>query len=875
MSLIDKYRTNPSQDIKSSSIPEAAPKKSYSSLIEKYRQPSAMSQDSIYQNYATPDIDSTQLTGRERYQYAQDLVLEREYLSSAGFVKNALSKATFGKSEQGVPDATIPFPKSLQGAENLIQGVLAIKQGKIDKNALKPQDYENNQFLGSAAGIALPFAGIATPAGQALSAGARLLNLGKIGQYAAGVAGSAFGGGAYEGIRQQASNEQFDPTKIAEEAAIMGVGHIALSALASAGKGALKLGKWLKGLKPEQEANLLAEGIIPKDLEPNQYKFFQDEVVPELRQLAESEFKAAQEASVAENNAAYQQQLRRAQIEHEAILRETGAENAQAQEQYSNKLKQLAAEHQNKLSDIEQANKSAMQEFQEFDQAFQQQRAREQAVQNALNPSAPTNGNSLAGRVTNFAPDSGIRPANPPARPTLETIALNRISPNVISNKTNAGRTQGETLRGHAAIDYRNVNELYATDEALNTNIFAERPELVQDLQGTIAEINAIPAPSPPQVQLRNAAQAILDRIATVSEEGVVTGYMPISNQSLLEQAKALRYYMDFEFAHANPKGIFQPTLGAIDNAVENAAIAAGDVEAFESNRAARRAYREWTDLYNNDYVNPYRNRTNYDYIGNFDKSLNIDNFSVINRALGRSNIGQQVADTTRRALVDKHLSKFLKDPHGTTVGDFTKALAELDPVTTAAQRQEIRSDYLAAKRSVRYATKAQKIEQPKNAKTNAPITEQAIPKAPVKKKVTEAKIPVKEKPKITTEMKEAAAKMKITPEETLKLTDSPSGLKELRSRVSKTTFEKIGRHKVKNLLYEGSVEKRLKGDELVRVINKADNYALLAEILGESETKELLKASQEIGSKRLTLDNGKKYLLPSTIKTLLIFGLF
>lgn len=864
MNIIDKYRVDPNPGSKESK-----------SIIERYQKPSAASQDKIYTQQKAPELDSTQLTGMDRYAYAQDLNREREYLGSAGLVKNALSKLTFGKSEQGLPDPLIPLPKGLQDLEDKIQKGLGIKAGKIDKNVLKPQDYENNQLLGSAVGVAAPAIALSTPAGAALTSLARTLGLGSAGRFAGQVLGTAAGGGTYEGIRQQVSNEEFDPHKIGEEALTWGAGHFVFSTLFAAGKDLLKFSKWLKGLKPEQQSKALADNLKISDLEPNQYKHFQDEIVPEFRQAAETEFMAYQQVAIAENDAAYQQALRRAQIEHEAQIREVGYENTQAQEAYQNELKQLAAEHQNKLTEIEQANQVATKEFQEFDQEFRQQAAREQVVQNAIGIKPTQVSSGLAARVTNFGPDSGIRPAPVNQNPSLQTRALNTISRNEITNKTNAGRSQTETIRGHAAIDYRNVNRLYAEAEQLNQAISSEHPELAQELQNTISTINDIPHPSPPQVQLRTAASALLERLAPGSTADQLMGSVPVNNQVLLEQAKALRYYMDFEFAQANPKGIFQPTLNAIDNAVELAAIAAEDEAAFASNRAARSEYRNWTDIYNNDYVNPYRNRTNYDYIGNFDKSLNIDNFAVINRALRRSNIGEEVADTTRRSLVDKHLGKFLKDPHGTTVPEFNKALNELEPVTSRTERTSIKNDYLEAKRNTINAKKSEKITEPSSPKIKEAPTSQKIPKAPAKKVVTEAKIPVKQPPKVTEAMREAAKQAKITPEEAIKLTDTPTGLKTLRGKLSTQSFEKVGRHKIKNMLYEGSVEKRLKGDEILRVVNKADNYAIFSEILGEAETKELLKAAQEIGAKRLTVDNARSYLAPATLKTLLIFGLF
>ncbi len=614
-----------------------------------------------------------------------------------------------------------------------------------------------------------------------------------------------------------------------------------------------------KNFTKQQKADALTRGIVPSDLEPNQYKFFETEVVPELKQRAEQHYTEAKQAAESKLNQDYNQRLANVKAKHQNEM--AAQEEAQLlQDEYKNELK--------RINDQFQKEKDAFDaQIKEFDLY----KSRENAAQNALK-SKGESVSDLSGRVSPQGPDVGMRPApSVQIDPSLENKVLSDISSREFKNKTAGGETQADIIRAHAAIDYKNVNDLYKQAEELNSQINTIHPELAQDLQNTIRTIDEIPKPSPPQKQLRDTAEALLNKIAAVDSEGSISGFQPISNQTLLEQAKALRYYMDFEFAQANPKGIFTPTLRNIDNAVELAAVQEGNQAAIDSSRAARSAYREWSELYNNDYVNPFRNRSNFDFSKNFEKSLDVDNFRVIRRALDRSNIGSEVASTTERSLVQEHLGKYLENPLRTSVQDFNRALGEIEPIIGKDKASQIRNLYLADKKgSGIRARPGTRLAEPK------PPKPEKAPKAPPKPKEIEAvTIPLKPELKPSPEMSIAAQKMKITPEQAMKLSDTPTGLKELRANTSKDVFERIGKQKIKDMLFKGEIKGRPTGAQLFEVANKGDNFAIMSEIMGEEAAADFLNAAEKVGSKSLTAENLKPFLKKYTvIKVLLTLGL-
>src|ERR1019366_8546343 len=100
-----------------------------------------------------------------------------------------------------------------------------------------------------------------------------------------------------------------------------------------------------------------------------------------------------------------------------------------------------------------------------------------------------------------------------------------------------------------------------------------------------------------------DSINAILNKIATFGEEGTIVGFKPINNNLLEEEAKALRYYMDFNFEHGSARGILSPVTNVIEDAVETAANFTGHNAAAEANQTARTLYREWATDYDNPFI--------------------------------------------------------------------------------------------------------------------------------------------------------------------------------------------------------------------------------------------------------------------------------
>lgn len=184
----------------------------------------------------------------EKIQYAKDLDKELRYERSKAFTKNAASSLTFGFSED------IPGFKPEEG-EDPVAG-----------------------WAGTVAGHALPIAGSAKLVGAGLNAATRLAPkvLQPLYRFL-----HAFGTGATVESGKQGANairgEEVDLAQIPKTGA-------EFLAVDSFIRGLGALGKKFLQISPAHQAQILEEGIIPKDLPKSQFETA-EEVLSQLRQV--------------------------------------------------------------------------------------------------------------------------------------------------------------------------------------------------------------------------------------------------------------------------------------------------------------------------------------------------------------------------------------------------------------------------------------------------------------------------------------------------------------------------------------------------------------------------------------------------------------
>ena len=782
------------------------------------------------------------------------------------FDKYDISQETPEKEKSLLESIVFAHEKGVENFKDIYpdfaKGVLSGASLGLTENveALKPKDSltaKTGEFIGAVAPIGIISKSILLP----IKAFSGLMKFGNIGKAALETVHSVGTGVSYEAAREIGHGEDLNVTEIGLSGVMFGV----LDGLFRAGKTAYK---WLKDLKPAQQAEILVEGKIPRNLSPDDYKFYESEVVPELQKIAESQYKKSYEKAIEDANISYKQELDNVRAKHESdLIQKTVEKKMSAEEEskslsdYQNKIKQIAAEHEQKVSEIQRANQEAQLDFQKAQNEYQVMQARQAAVEESIR--LQPGEENLPYRN---APSNNINSS-------AQNEVGNVISSNEITNTTNAGKANIEAVRANDQMDYKIVNDAYNISREMNAQVETIHPNLAMELLVKQKELLEMPNLSPPQEQLLKATENLLNRIATLGPEGSITVLHPISNNILEEQAKVLRYYMDFHFEHGNARGILSPSVRSIENSIESAAEFTGHRQAAEANKTARTLYREWAEDYDNPFIRKYRDHRKFDYSDTFKNSLQIDEFNALKNILDRSNAGQQLSQVTKRALVEKQLLPFLKNPHVANPVEFEHQLKELSSVLSRQETKSIRQVFKNQRNTppfMKEAPVAQKLKE---------LPEAKIPLYKGKGKeiseITEVRIPKKKDITETLEMKAASKLMKVQPEQAMKMANNVSGLKKMKEVLPEKLFDKVAKRKVKDIFYEGNVERKFTGNELYDIMNKGENYSMLSELLGEDVASELLVTSKELAKKKATVDMFKKAgTRIGTLKTLILFGI-
>jgi hypothetical protein len=769
--------------------------------------------DSSYEKYyKSPEYskeDLKKMSLEDRRQYAQDLKTEREYLQSAGFVKNALSQLSFGFSER---------------EENL-----------------KPNQNELLQTPGILAGSVVPLAG----AFKLLQKGVQAIPKAySWSQRAARTLGAGVIGGSNEAARQVGKGEETDVGKIAEEAGTFAAFDTVLRTVP-------KAYQWLKGLtKPQQEA-ILVKNVIPENMSPSDYKFYQDEIVPELQKIGEAEYSKAYETAKQENDLLFKQEMANVQAKHENDLY---------------KIQQIEAQHAERAKEIEKANNLVLKEHQLAQQEWEATKARENVVRESLDAANKKIESNRNFKLTE-GEDVGIRPAAPYHFETpVETKIGNIISDNKIENPTIGGERTTAAIRASAKADQKEVAKLYQASDELNRGVVDTHPELANELRNTITHFEEKGNLSTQEQELVRNAKTTLNNLVEFDEAGNAIVFKEVDNQFLLDQAKALRQKMYYDYGESNATGIFNPLVDTYQDAAKEAAINAGNVAAAEANDIARSAHSEWARLYKNRYIRQWRNLSSDKPTSLYEGSLNIDNYRQIDRVLSRTNSGQNLSAEIRRDVINKKLDKFYKNPSGHSLEEFNNTLNNLSPILEPGEKAQISNIFKQARKSNHLS--AEKIVKSKE------LTEPKLQKVP-KKNIshpTSVSIPVKKPVPITSEMKAAGKLININPEKVMKMTDTPTGLKELSSKLSGSSngerlLHELKKKKVGRILYKKSYT----GNELHKTVK--ENFDVLSEILGKEEATLFLESSEKIGEEKVTKERlikvAKKYAFVKSLVSL------
>lgn len=432
-------------------------------------------------------------------------------------------------------------------------------------------------------------------------------------------------------------------------------------------------------------------------------------------------------------------------------------------------------------------------------------------------------------RVKANGEDLGLRPTSRPHKLDLQDSVGDIFSKEKFYNSTQGGQALKNEITEIDNDVYKGVNDLYKNSRELNSEINNIQPELVDQLEAHIAKLSDIPEPSDVQKRVLKTAKKVLNRLASyenIKDEAgniigrEINGYLPINNQTLIDQVQSLRQIIDYDFAHGNTKNIFRPLINDLQDAAIQSATQVGRPEAAEALNNSKYGYRTWVEAFDNDYIRPFRDTSNKDYSKLFKSSLDLDESNMVRQILNLSEKGQRLSSASTREIVEKHLSKYFDNPKATSPKEFDKVIRELEAVITPEQAQQIRDQFRESQKGTSFNAK----KTPKRTLTN--------------------------------DERIAAKYEGLEPEDIQRMMNKRSGIKHLREDLNspekKVVFERLKQQKIRSILREGNIEKEFTGDELYQFLNKEKNYELLSEMLGETETEALRQSSKEIGKRQV-----------------------
>jgi hypothetical protein len=412
---------------------------------------------------------------------------------------------------------------------------------------------------------------------------------------------------------------------------------------------------------------------------------------------------------------------------------------------------------------------------------------------------------------------------------------LKNISEREVYNDSNFAQGVQNEVQKVNDIVRTGLNELYDEARELNQGIQATYTRLPHELLNFIEDPQNIPARGANTNQLIKKTEDIIDRLATVerNENGdieSITGYKPISNQTLIDQMQELRELIDLPYIEGKSKNKFLPIIGQINSALENTARANGNGAAIDALQNANAAFSTWAQYFDNQYVNPFRRRSEGGYESLYKKAVIPDGFMALQDVLNQSTHGRELVKALQREIVNDKLEPYFKNPRNIPKEKLDKTLRNLEPIIGEREVEDIRKEFNSYAR--RYPNRFRIINK--------------IPEGKVNK-----------------DLKAVSRVLEKTPEQIEANFNSRSGIQDLRERLSnnetnRNLFKKLQDQKILDILYEGKVKKTPTGKELSNVLNDRHNFELLSEMVGEEEAKAMRRASEALGNRIFTKQNIK-----------------
>jgi hypothetical protein len=407
-----------------------------------------------------------------------------------------------------------------------------------------------------------------------------------------------------------------------------------------------------------------------------------------------------------------------------------------------------------------------------------------------------------------------VKPIITKEKPTLEQDVLNQISPDRYDNESIGGRQVNQQVAKIDDLVYDQISPAYQLANDLTKDISGNVPDLNKHFREVINDLSGKTLSGPSAKRL-SFAQDMVSRLAKLDNKSRVIGHVPISVPKLIGQSQELNRMIKFDFAHGEATKVFLQDQKAIDAAIEK--LTGQDPEAYRAWKNAKATRQYWASIFDNDYINPWRDLENRNYISLYRSAFNPDKFNELKRVLELTPQGEQALARIKVDLLKHHVGDYLEHPEKIFTPKGTQAFRELRSVFTPKEVQNIRT---TAKRHMEAAR-------------HRPITFRANKPVPV------TKVPY------TTKTKEKHPLAEMGPEKIGKLARTQEGLDTLEEVLRKNPLDRKLLHNIKeetalDILSKGKIQPHDKSKSIKEALNDKDTLAVLNRLLGPVRVNQL-----------------------------------
>lgn len=419
------------------------------------------------------------------------------------------------------------------------------------------------------------------------------------------------------------------------------------------------------------------------------------------------------------------------------------------------------------------------------------------------------------------------------ARSETEQIFNDVIYPERIVDPAIAGEQVARNFRKLQKDAWEAVNHVYTASKEGMRGIQGERGSLLSKLQARTREWRGYP-PNSQQAHMASEAKRISEKLIIRNPETKAVQMRPdVTQESLINEIQNINLKLRDPYMPGDQKNMWRVLRNDLEEGVTQFNKDTGNEEATKIWNEARALRRQYSETFDNKYVEKFTDTQNYDFIKNLESLEDPDTFRRVQSLILQMPGGQQISTNIEREIVNNKLGKYFENPLKHNPQDIAAEIDKLSSVISPERQSQLRQMF-EVEFSGAQLTPGGKAPPPAPKTPQAPV--QKVPKPPTPKTPKEIKEPRK--------LKASEIERKF---------NDVDDIKEMRKALPSEIFQKNRLNKGRDILYGGNFKDRPTGNQVVKRMLDLHDRDILIELYGKKNYDIVLKMAEEAGEKELT----------------------